>query len=103
PQRSKSRQKLTNPNLTLGELVQDLLPGAIQLDEKQKVGDLEAELKRRFGLNAQVLRRSGNSWIETSLTDDWTLEKQNKEGEMLYNTPVQTKDEMIDKDLMDPE
>jgi hypothetical protein len=25
----------------------------------------------------KVLRRSNNLWIETSLTDSWTLEKQN--------------------------
>lgn len=103
PQKTKSRLKVTNSNTTLGELVKDLLPGSIQIDEKIKVGDLEGELNRRFGLYAQVLRKSGNSWIETTLTDDWTLEKQNKEGELLYNTPSRQDDEVVDKDLLDPE
>ncbi|PWT76791.1 MAG: hypothetical protein C5B59_05540 [Bacteroidetes bacterium] len=103
PQKAKPRFKLTNPNTTLGQLAENILPGVIQIDEKKKVGDLEAELKSRFGLNVQVLRKSGNSWLETTLTDDWTLEKQNKEGELLHNTPILPNDEVIDKDLLDPE
>lgn len=36
-----------------------------------------------FGLSAQVFRKSGNLWLETTFTDDWTLEKQNEQGEEL--------------------
>ena len=34
-------------------------------------------------LKLLLLRRSGNSWIETTLTTDWTLEQQNREGRSL--------------------
>jgi len=34
-----------------------------------------------LGLFAEVFRKSGNVWIETSLTNDWTLQQQNLEGE----------------------
>jgi hypothetical protein len=42
------------------------------------------ELENQFadmGLMAEVFRKSGNVWIESSLTDNWTLQQQNTEGE----------------------
>lgn len=42
---------------------------------------LEKDIWEALGIAAQVYRRSGDLWIETSLTDDWTLNRQNKEGE----------------------
>jgi hypothetical protein len=43
-----------------------------------------AELENQFasiGLMAEVFRKSGNVWIETILTNKWTLHQQNTEGE----------------------
>lgn len=43
-----------------------------------------AELESQFdliGLLAEVFRKSGNVWIETTLTSSWTLHQQNTEGE----------------------
>lgn len=37
-------------------------------------------LKQEFGLCAEVYRKSGNLWIATSLSNTWTLERQNNEG-----------------------
>lgn len=51
---------------------------------QMRVAELEAMLQR-IGLPVQVFRRSGNVWIETSLTNDWTLAQQNQEGELLSN------------------
>jgi hypothetical protein len=36
-----------------------------------------------IGVKAQILRKSCNVWIATALTRNWTLERQNHEGEML--------------------
>jgi len=50
-----------------------------------------AELLENFmqvGLLAQVCRKSGSLWVETSLTDDWTLERQNNEGMQISNPHV---------------
>jgi hypothetical protein len=57
--------------------------GTINVEKKRTVAEVENDLKTEFGLSAQVFRLSGNVWIETTLTDDWTLEKQNKEGEQI--------------------
>lgn len=55
----------------------------IDIDKKRTVAELKKDFKDVFGLTAEIFRKSGNVWIETSLTDDWTLEQQNSEAEYL--------------------
>ena len=45
--------------------------------------DLEKKFREVFGLGIQVFRKSGKAWLETTLTDNWTLEEQNRQGEAL--------------------
>lgn len=47
------------------------------------VEKVESEFQERFGISAQVFRKSGDVWLETSVTDKWTLNEQNKQGEAL--------------------
>ena len=44
------------------------------------VADLEKAFMNKFGLLTQVFRRSGNIWLETSITDGWSLKQQNDLG-----------------------
>lgn len=57
--------------------------GEILVSDNMTVEQLEQEFKNQFGLNVQVFRKHGNSWIETTVTDNWTLQKQNEEGKVL--------------------
>ena len=52
----------------------------LEVTEDMPVSTLEQLFQDYFGLSAQVFRKSGGSWLETSLTDDWTLKRQNDEG-----------------------
>ena len=65
--------------------------GTIELKPELTVAALEQALWENYGLSVQVFRKSGPLWIETSLTDSWTLLQQNYEGEQLSigidNTP----------------
>lgn len=54
--------------------------GTVIITPNQTVQDVEEFFKSHFNLNIQVFRKSGNNWLETTLTDSWTLEKQNQEG-----------------------
>ncbi|MFN8311001.1 MAG: hypothetical protein U0T73_13655 [Chitinophagales bacterium] len=54
--------------------------GILPIKHTDRVSDLEREMWKQFGLSVQVFRKSGSVWIETSLTDSWTLEQQNREG-----------------------
>ena len=56
---------------------------AININKSRKVFEVEKDFENLSGMSALVFRKSGNVWVETSLTDDWTLEEQNKEGEQI--------------------
>lgn len=58
-------------------------PVVINIDKNQTVGKLEEECFSKTGLKAKVYRRFCNVWIEATLTEDWTLEQQNEEGQLL--------------------
>ena len=64
--------------------------GEINIDHNRTVAQLEKDFKDKYNLFVQVFRKSGNLWIETTLTEDWTLERQNKEGE-IFSTPAPPK------------
>lgn len=59
--------------------------GVMVISEEQTVEEVEQLFKTHFNLNVQVFRKSGNNWLETTLTDSWTLKKQNQEGMELSN------------------
>lgn len=52
----------------------------INIDENTTVAGLENQFKE-IGLMAEIFRKSGNVWVETLLTSNWTLQQQNAEGE----------------------
>ena len=61
------------------------LKGNIQIDfsEQTTVQELEKKIEDQLGLHIQVFRRSGNIWLETTVTDEWTLSFQNEQGKEL--------------------
>jgi len=78
----------------------DLLTGSVKVSEvskapagefsvtgKSKVSEVEQALRKDFALYAQVFRKSGKVWLETTTTDEWTLDQQQqaaKESETEY-------------------
>ena len=54
--------------------------GIIEIVENMKVRELEKLCKDIYKMNVQVFRRSGNLWLQTAMTNDWTLWNQNKHG-----------------------
>jgi len=54
--------------------------GQLTFNDSMTVTDFENALMDQFGLSAQVFRRSGNLWLETTITDYWTLKQQNDHG-----------------------
>lgn len=57
-----------------------LKTGILEIDGKTRVSELETALWERFHLRVQVFRKTGGMWLETTATDGWTLEVQNKHG-----------------------
>jgi hypothetical protein len=54
--------------------------GDLIIEDTMSVTDLEKAFMDKFGLLTQVFRRSGNIWLETSITDSWSLKQQNELG-----------------------
>ena len=53
----------------------------LHITKDMKVSEFESLMLKKFKLNVQVFRKSNEIWLQTSVTDDWTLEKQNGKGE----------------------
>lgn len=77
--------------------------GSIDMNAKTLVRQLENDFWNLFGLSVQVYRKSGNLWLETSLTDSWSLEKQNQEAESFHQHYSRTLDQKIEDDWIDSE
>ena len=46
------------------------------------VAQVKTALYELTGYAVRVFRKAGSLWIETSLTDDWSLHRQNEEGQL---------------------
>jgi hypothetical protein len=57
----------------------------VDVSGTRTVAELEGDFRNFFNLPIQVFRKAGSLWIETSLTHDWSLEQQNREGELFSN------------------
>ena len=72
------------------EVMSKVPAAAISMSKQQTVARLEQEFLEKAGLQIKVYRKFCNVWIETTLTNDWTLEQQNTEGKLLseLNTTI---------------
>ncbi|HAD10809.1 MAG TPA: hypothetical protein DCF33_00065 [Saprospirales bacterium] len=73
---SAAKFLIQDKNLTLGQLSPDIKSGSIQVFPELVVWQLEKQFEEGFGLHVQVFRKSGRTWLETSVTDDLTLAEQ---------------------------
>ncbi|MBC7864852.1 MAG: hypothetical protein IAF38_17895 [Bacteroidia bacterium] len=73
------------PGLTLEEARARHNNGHVTIYPHQTVDSLEELFEEKFGLYAQVMRRSGKVWLVTSKTDEWTLAKQNEIGGEVFS------------------
>lgn len=79
-QGSTVREQLPD-EMTIGEVRTVHNEGDFAINEQMTVADFERDFAKKFGLNAQVFRKSGDIWMQTTSTDNWTLAEQNRKGE----------------------
>ncbi len=82
-------------NRRIGDYQAAVTDGMIEINGNMKVRELEKIFKDKFRLNVQVFRRSGNLWLQTTITDEWTLQNQNEHGmeiSLSHKTPVINED-----------
>jgi len=73
------KQKM-DPGRTIGSLRTVQKEGEISIHGNVRVRTLESNFRDLYGLFVQVFRLSGNIWLQTTSTDDWTLHEQNRKG-----------------------
>jgi hypothetical protein len=61
--------------------------GMMEITDDLTVGELEKMFLEQFGLIVQVSRNSGGIWLETTMTDKWSLYKQNEYGREIIRQP----------------
>lgn len=72
------------------------LDGVIRISSGMSVAELEQLFESNYGLHVQVFRRSGKLWLETTATDNWTLNYQNEQGKELSQGSLSDDREEID-------
>src|SRR6187399_1878990 len=65
-------------NFSMDQFLKKTGKGIVNMDNDVTVAELENQFTN-IGVNAEIFRRSGNVWVETSLTSNWTLQQQNRE------------------------
>ena len=73
--------RITDDSILLGSIRRNHTEGELAISAHDTVHRLEHAFRNRFGLNVQVFRHSGNSWMLTTSTDNYTLERLNALGE----------------------
>jgi len=78
-----SKKLMKSSSKTLGECRTIHNNGEIFINAEMTVDELEQRFMDVYGLSVQIFRKSGTVWLETSVTDGWTLQKQNEQGKEL--------------------
>ncbi|MDI9342244.1 MAG: hypothetical protein QM534_16850 [Sediminibacterium sp.] len=94
PGEGSNKANTLNTALSIEEAQKKEVSGTIKINGLMKVADLERAFAETFCLPAQVFRRSGQLWLQTTTTDNWTLAEQNHKA--------MEKHEQMEADEIDP-
>jgi hypothetical protein len=86
PQKPGLREQLSN-SLSL-KYAGLKIAGYIDISNDMSVGELEKIFQEQFGIMAQVSRKSSGVWLETTMTDKWSLQKQNEYGKEIVKQTI---------------
>ncbi|MBD3637062.1 MAG: hypothetical protein HUJ25_06915 [Crocinitomicaceae bacterium] len=73
-------KSMYDDELYLSDIRSENTEGELSIDGHTKTSTFENNFKEKFGVNVQVWRKSGNMWLQTTTTDDWTLAEQERKG-----------------------
>lgn len=89
---ASSSNELIASDTNLGSIRNIHATGDLELAPEMTVNQVESDMKRIYDLNVQIFRKSADLWLQTSTTDDWSLEKQNTKGLHSVNPDVKLYD-----------
>ncbi|NNE29654.1 MAG: hypothetical protein HKN16_08455 [Saprospiraceae bacterium] len=83
PRQTSDEKDIIDKEKTAGEVNPEIRSGLLRLDGQMTVEEFEILMQERFGLNVQVFRLSHGKWLQSWATDMWSLDEQNRRGELL--------------------
>lgn len=73
---SAAKFMVQEKDMPLKQLSPNIKTGQLLIEHDTPVWQLERLFEDEYALHAQVFRKSGKTWLETSVTDNLTLEEQ---------------------------
>jgi len=80
---SLAKPRPISGKMTLGMIRNSHDEAVLNIAGSRSVAEVERDFQDKFGLCAEILRKSGRMWIETTLTHHWSLLRQNFEGQQM--------------------
>jgi hypothetical protein len=90
------KQFMVNAKRTIDSCNPELKEATVSIPTAMTVQELEKVFQDELGLYIQVFRKSGKVWLETTATDNWSLQKQNEEGQELSIRGYESKEDLPD-------
>ena len=79
--KASASRNMYDDNSILGEISTLSNSGELNVDGHLKTSTFETNFFNQFGVAIQFFRKSGNIWLQTTSTDDWTLATQEEKGQ----------------------
>jgi len=73
---------------TLQQINYSIGSGCLAITDDMTVAQLEDYFLNTLHLRVRVLRKSGNIWMQTTITNSWTLAHQNAQAREISPAPV---------------
>lgn len=77
-----TKKEPLTPSVSLNKFIHPRKSAFIDISHNITIAELEYQFAA-IDLMAEIFRKSGNVWIETSLTSNWSLQQQNAAGEAI--------------------
>ena len=84
-QEGNTNKEMISQHATLIDVTGVMKEGEVEISPGQTVAEVEQLFQSKFNLPVQIFRRAKHSWIETTKTDQLTLQTQNGMGREASN------------------
>ena len=83
-----ANELIRNDKLKFSELFDETVSGTLVFDPQKTIADFEKSVLNKYGLQVQVFRKSGNTWLVTTSTDSKTFAEQESMA-LEMNRPIE--------------
>ncbi|MFP5470823.1 MAG: hypothetical protein ACLGGV_04445 [Bacteroidia bacterium] len=73
-----TNEQMLDENLTIATVRTIHNEGDMSIDGHLKTSTFEQQFRDKFGVNVQVFRKAKDIWLQTTVTDHWTLAEQER-------------------------